>query len=187
MRNTFNMTTEENKYRKVLNLLRNSEPALKDPGEITEKVMSRLLEEKSRVSFPELITGYLFGWVYIGWVRRSMVTAALLIALIFVYQQALILKRISALSVRRIQNGTLIMTDLKDDLSNKMMLFRLSGKKLPDNNDKISEKDIDELINSLNKLQVKYKDLIYVIENDPRLKKYIETRMKETEKVKSNI
>jgi hypothetical protein len=187
LRDIFKMETEVNKYEKVLNLLRNSEPVLKDPDEMAEKVIRQLQQEKSGVSFRELIIEYLFGWVYIGWVRRSMVTAALLVALIFVYQQALIIRRINDLSGQRVQNGAFLMTNYNGDLSNKMLLYRFSGRKLPEKDGTISEKDIGELIDSLNNLQVKYKDLINIIENDPQLKKYIESRMKETEKNKSNI
>jgi hypothetical protein len=181
------MKTEMSKYEKVLNLLRNSEPVLKDPAEIAEKVMRELQKEKSSISLRELIIEYLFGWVYIGWVRRSMVTAALLIALVFVYEQAIMIRKISELSGQRIQNGNLLMTSFKDELSGKLRLFRFSGSQLPDKTNTISQKDIDELINSLNNLQVKYKDIIDIIENDPSMKKYIESRMKETEKRKSKI
>jgi hypothetical protein len=41
------------------------------------------------------------------------------------------------------------------------------------------------MINTLNKLQVKYKDLLYHIENDPQLKKYVETRLNELKETKN--
>ena len=37
------------------------------------------------------------------------------------------------------------------------------------------------MMKSINKLQIKYKDIINLIEDDPELKKYVESRMKETE------
>ena len=60
---------------------------------------------------------------------------------------------------------------MTDDLTNKMLIYRITGRKLSDGKVKVSEKEIDEMIRSLNKLQVKYKDIINLIEDDPQLKK----------------
>jgi hypothetical protein len=176
------MEPEEKKYERVLNMLRQSKPVLADTGAVTEKIIRQIQEEKSKITIPGLIVNYLFGWVYIGWVRRSMVTAVLVIAILFGYQQALILKRINDLSGQRIQNGGLLMTNLKDDLTNKMLMYRISGRKLFEKKTPVSEKQIDEMIKSLNNLQVKYKDLINLIENDPQLKKYVEDKINENTK-----
>jgi hypothetical protein len=176
------MEAEDKKYEKILNMLRISQPVLsdKDIFDVTEKVMRHLQEGKSKVNIPELIIEFLFGWVYIGWVRKSMVAVAVVIAVVFGYQQALIIKRINDLSGQRIQNGSAVMTNLKDEITDKIMIYRFKGGRFADERKTISEREIDELIKSLNKLQVKYKDLFYIIENDPELKKYIEDRIKET-------
>jgi hypothetical protein len=178
------MAFEDKKYEQVLKMLRNSKPILTDSDIVTEKIMRLLQEEKSKISMQELIIEYLFGWTYIGWVRRSMIVAVLVIVILFGYQQALILKRINELSGQRIQHSSLIMTNMQDDLSNKIQEYRMTGWKFPDGKKSVSEKEINEMINSLNKLQVKYKDLFYLIENDPQLKKYVETRMNELKKTK---
>jgi hypothetical protein len=176
------MTTESEKYEKVLNLLKKSKPDLTGSDTVNEKIMRKLQEEKSKVGLPELIIEFLFGWVYVGWVRRSMIAATLVIIVLFGYQQALILRRINDLSGQRIQNGTLLMTGLKDDLASKILIYRITGKKLTDGKLSVSEKEIDEMIWSLNKLQVKYRDILNLIEDDPQLKKYVEDRMKENKK-----
>ena len=176
------MAAEEKKYERVLNILRQSKPVLTDVESVAEKVIRQLKEEESKISLPELIIEYLFGWVYIGWVRRSMMTAVLVVALLFGYQQALILRRINDLSGQRIQNGSLLMTNLNENLANKLLIYRIKGRKLSDEKISVSQKEIDELIYSLNKLQIKYKDVINLIENDPQLKKYVEDRMKENRK-----
>ena len=178
------MTDEDKKYEQVMKMLRNSKPILTGSDIVTEKIMRQLYEEKSKTSVPELIFGYLFGWAYIGWVRRSMIVAVLVIVILFGYQQALILRRINDLSGQRIQNSSFVMTNLRDDLVNKMMEYRIEGWDLSNGRTSVSEKEINELINSLNKLQVKYKDLFYLIENDPQLKKYVETRMNDSNKTK---
>jgi len=178
------MTEEDMKYKQVLNMLRQSKPVLKDAEAISEKVIKQLTEEKSNISLAEMIIEYFFGWAYIGWVRRSMIVAVLVIVILFGYQQALILRRINDLSGQRIQNSSFVMTNLRDDLVNKMMEYRIEGWDLSNGKTSVSEKEINELINSLNKLQVKYKDLFYLIENDPQLKKYVETRMNDSNKTK---
>lgn len=176
------MADGDKKYEKVLNLLRQSKPVLTDIESVAEKVIRQLQEEEAKISLPELIIEFLFGWVYIGWVRRSMITAVLVVALLFGYQQALILRRINDLSGQRIQNGTLLMTNLNDDFANKLLIYRITGRKLSDEKISVSQKEIDEMINSLNKLQIKYKDVINLIENDPQLKKYVEDKMNENRK-----
>jgi len=178
------MKAQESKYEKTVNILKRSSPVLADPEAMAENVFRRLQEEKSKISVPELIFDYLFGWVYIGWVRRSMVAVTLMIVVLFGYQQAIILKRIDDLSGQRVQTSTFLRTNMKDDLSNKMLLYRITGRKISDEKITVSEKEIDEMISSLKKLQIKYKDLIYLIENDPKLKKYIEEKIMDNEKDK---
>jgi hypothetical protein len=174
------MRVENKKYEQILDMLKRSKPVLKNAGSISEKVIRHLNEEKSKISFPELIIDYLFGWTYIGWVRRSLIAAVLVITILFGYQQALILKRINDLSGQRIQNSPLIMTNLRDDLTNRIMEYRIAGKKLTNERTSVSQKELDELIISINKLQVKYKDLLILIENDPQLKKYVDARLNES-------
>jgi hypothetical protein len=176
------MTDMDKKYDKVLKILRNSKPILTEVDSITEKVMSRLEEEKFKFTFPELIIQYLFGWVYIVWVRRTMVTAALALALFFIYQQSLIIREINDLSGKRIQNSSLLMTKMNDDFADKLMIYKVTGRVPADEKNSVSQKEIDEMIHSLNKLKIKYKDVINLIENDPQLKKYVESRMKEKQK-----
>ena len=178
------MKTEDNKYDKVLNLLRNSKPVLPDIESVTEKVMRQLRNEKSQVTLTELLIDFLFGWVYIGWVRRSMITAVFALAFLFVYQNMLIIRQIKELSGQRIESGSVEMTGLKADLIDKLRVFRLNGKKFSDKNINISEKEIDEMITNLNNLQVRYKDVLNLMENDPELKKYVESKMSEYRKKK---
>jgi hypothetical protein len=176
------MDAEDKKYDKVLDLLKKSRPVFGNADVFSKKVIRLLHEQKSKVSLPELIIEYLFGWVYTGWIRRSMVAAALVMVVFFGFQQTLILKRINDLSLERIQNGVLFKASLTDDLTSRILEYRLTGKQFSDGKVTVSEEEIDNLIRSVNKLQIKYRDLIYLIENDPQLKKYIESRMNENRK-----
>jgi hypothetical protein len=173
------MADMDKKYNKVLNILRNPKPGLKDNEAVTERVMKKLEEQKPEVTLPELISEYLFGWVFIVWIRRSMVTASLIIAVFFIYQQSLILRKINDLSVQRIQNSSLLMTSMNDVFADKLRMYKITGRKLTDEKISVSQKEVDEMINSLNKLKIKYKDVINLIENDPQLKKYMESKINE--------
>jgi hypothetical protein len=173
------MSDENKKYERVLDLLKRAKPVFTDPEAITEKVMRQLQQEKSKVSLTELIIEYLFGWVYIGWIRRSLIATALMIVVFFGYQQTLIMKRISDLTENRIPNGGLIQTDQTDNIANRVLMYRLTGRKFSDGKTTISEKEINDLIRSVNKLKVKYKDILDMIENDPQLKKYVEEKIDE--------
>jgi hypothetical protein len=175
----------DNKYNEVLNLLRKSKPELKDMDSITERVMSIIQEEKSKVKFEELLFDFLFGWVYIGWVRRSMITAVFALAFLFIYQNMLIIRQVKVLSGQKIESGSAVMTNLRGELIDRLRIFKLTGKKISDENINVSEKEIDEMIISLNKLQIKYNDVINLIEKDPELKKYVESRMLEYRKNKN--
>ena len=181
------MTKENNKYDLIVDMLKKSKPVFTESETVTNNIMRQIQEDKSKVSIAELIIEFLFGWVYIGWVRKSMITVTFLIALFFSYQQVLILKRIDDLSGQRMENGSAIMTNMKDDIISRLKFYKLSGRRFSQKKIEVSEKEIDELIRSVNMLQVKYKDLFNLIEIDPELKKYIETRMKESEKIKSNL
>jgi hypothetical protein len=178
------MKTEDRKYDKVLNLHQNSRPVMTDPESVTDKIMRQLQEEKSHVTYAELLLDFLFGWVYIGWVRRTMITVVLALAFLFIYQQSLIIKQVKELSGQRIDNGTIVMTNLREELIDQLRILKLTGKRFPDEKINVSEKEIDDMIRSLNKLQIKYKDVISLIEKDPELKKHVESRMLEYRKNK---
>lgn len=173
------MINDENKIEDVLNILRRSKPVLPNPEALSDSVMRLLREEKSKVSLMEQIIEFLFGWVYVGWVRRSMITVSIIFILLFGFQQAVILKRINDLSSQKIENENSVLTGFHDEIASKLLIFKITGKKLSDHKLSVSKEEIDEMIKSLNKLQVKYKEVIDVIESDPELKKYVEGRMNE--------
>jgi len=173
------MKTEYSKYERVLKLLKEGKPEFRDIEIVTERIMRQIKEEKSRIDPIETIIEFLFGWIYIGWVRKSLVVAVISIILLFGYQQVLILKKVNELSGQRIQDGNLFMTKARYEISDKIRVFRFSGRKLEKKDKSVSRKEIDEMIKSINLLQIKYKDVIKLIEDDPELKEYVESRMKE--------
>lgn len=176
------MSADYNKYEQIVNLLKKSKPVFTESEAVTENVIRQIQSDKSSVNWYELVIEYIFGWVYIGWVRRSMIAVSFAVIILFGFQQSLIIKRISNLSEQRIQNGEPVMTGFAEEISSKMMIYRITGKRITSEKMTASKKEIDDMINSINKLQVKYRDLLKIIENDPQLKKYLEGRMNEINK-----
>jgi hypothetical protein len=180
------MSQEENKYEQILKILRKSGPTLADPESLTEKILDRLRREKSTLTITDKIKEYFFGWVYIGWARRALITASILIILIFAYQQTLILSRISSLERKEILTENADLTDIDNSLKGKLFLYKITGRKIPVKNITLSEKQAEQIIDSFNELQSKYSDLVKLIEEDPELKEYIENKLAE-KKVKSKL
>ncbi|MCX6330350.1 MAG: hypothetical protein NTZ85_12675 [Bacteroidia bacterium] len=181
------MKEEEKKYERILRILRDSKPVLSNPEDIEENVIRKIQKpiksEQKEFDFFD----YLFGWVYIGWVRTGLVAASVLIISVFAYQQSLILKRINTLEKQTIISGNQFVTETNADVEEKMMLYKLTGRKLPKGNITVSEKKMKQFMNSYNELQDKYKDLVKIIEENPELKKLIEEKLSEKNKKKFNM
>jgi DNA gyrase/topoisomerase IV subunit A len=181
------MEQEEKKYERLISLLRKSKPVLESTDDIVENVTERinLRRKGERASFN--ILDYLFGWVYIGLVRKSLIAASVIIVALFAYQQTIIIKRINILSSQAVILGSHDTFRVSDDPEQIRLLNGLSGRKLRAVSSKITGKEIDKLLESINELQDKYKDLIKLIEDDPVLKKEIEKKLEEKKMKKFNL
>ena len=181
------MKTENDNYNKVLNLLQKSTPLLNSTGDIENEVMRRIKKlNQSGVNLSEVID-FLFGWVYIGWVRRSLITVSMALVLIFVYQQGVILKRIEVLTRQTVIIDKEKAPSSSDGIDKLLTLYRNSGHRFPAKNVIISESQIKELQESLKEMQIKYKDLENIIEGDSDLKKLIEKKLIENNRTKINL
>jgi signal recognition particle subunit SEC65 len=125
--------------------------------------------------------------VYIQWVRRSLIAASIALILIFVYQQSIILKRIDYLSRQTIVTEKESGSAPAYGIEKMLMLYSNSGRRFPSKNITISERQMKELIESVNELQLKYKDLENLIEEDPELKEMIEKKLIENNHTKINL
>jgi hypothetical protein len=181
------MTEGNDSYKKVVEILKNSRPDLVRPEEIEKEVIKRI-QNKNRTTrrFSDFIDS-LFGWVYIGWVRRSFITAAVIMVSVFVYQQALILKQVNNISKQPVVISGEPVPGSLSEISKKLTLYKISNKLSPSNEINISEKQLEQIIESYNSLQTKYKNLLRIIEENPELKKYINSKLNENKKYKPEI
>jgi hypothetical protein len=117
----------------------------------------------------------------------TLITASIALVLVFVFQQGVILKRIEILSKQTIVPVRENLTTPSDEIEKLMVTYKNSGRRFPSRTVTISEKQMRELIKSVNELQIKYKDLESLIEEDPELKKLIEKKLVENNRTKINL
>jgi len=181
------MTEENERYTRIVNILRNSRPDLSKPSEIENEIIGRIQSKKTRSGrIPDFIEA-IFGWVYIGWVRRSLIGVSVVLISIFVYQQAFIFRQVKEISKQIVITGNESSAVSSSVLDKRLTLYRMSSRLSPAGEIRISESQLEELLDSYNELQVKYKDLIRIIEENPDLKKSIEKKLKEEKNDKPEI
>jgi len=181
------MRAENEKYKKILNILKKSKPELKGIETIQENILHRIRATENRQkSFSDLIEN-IFAWIYIGWVRRSLVSASVILVLFFVYQQTMILKGVNNISKRAIISETGVLSVSKDEIGKQLMMLKFTGHRISSGDLEISEKELKQWLESYNELQGKYRDLLKIIDEDPVLKKYIEKKLAESKDKKSNL
>lgn len=181
------MKPENDQYDKVLKLLRKSIPQLTSAEEIERDVMRRIqTPDRMAFSLSEAFD-FLFGWVYIGWVRRSLITASIVLVLIFIYQQGIILNRIDSLSEQTIVAGKENVLTPANEIEKLLTRYKNSGRIFPSKTITITESQMKDLLESVKELQIKYKDLENIIDSDPELKKLIDSKLLERNRTKINL
>jgi len=173
------MTDKSEKYNKVIGILRSSKPEIKDIEAFEQEVINAVRRKGNRQPLFQEIIGNIFGWIYIGWVRRSLVAASILLLLFFVYQQTIILRGVNNINKLSSINGNVTSPVTEGDLEKRLLILRLTGRNISSGSPEFSEEQLRELIKSYNELQQEYSGLLKIIEEDPALKKYIEKKLEE--------
>ena len=174
------MKTEMEKYDKLMLLLRKAKPKEVYSEEI-EKAVLEMIRNKHRSGYlkPDFIE-FLFAWVYIGWIRRSLIGASMILVLIFVVQQNTILKQIDYLNKQIIVKNY----DPAEVIEQKLELYNLRGSS---QSVMIPEEDLYQILDSLSTLKFKYEEVMNLLESDPELKKVVEEKLKRNIRAKFNM
>jgi hypothetical protein len=177
------------KYDKVLEMLRKSEPALTSADEIAEKVLKTISKRELKHHNADLseVLDFMFSWTYNVWVRRSLITAAAVMVIVFIFQQGVILSQINQLSRQINTSGWDASSVNTRYLNNSTLMFRFKGKLFPAGKTSVSDEKVEELLRSIDNLKKEYKDLHELIENDPELKRLIEKRLSEIDGSKTKL
>lgn len=181
------MNPESEKYQKIINILKEARPGLGSTEDIEKAVIRRISKVNSSGScFSEAID-FLFSWVYIVWVRRALISASVILVFIFVLQQGVILRRIDMLSRQTILNSREKVSTQVDEIDKLLTEYKNWGRRFPSKTITISEKQMQELLESVNELKLKYKDLENIIDSDPELQKIIQKKLIENNRSKINL
>jgi hypothetical protein len=175
------MKMENNQYDKLIDILRQSKPEFKASRDVGNAVLSKIGNQNPGIPLSD-IKDILFGWVYISWVRRILVTCSVLLLVVFIWQQRIIIKEINFLSNQVMIQNRETSYDPSGTLEKKLILHRLTDQK---SDSQVVQ--IQRLIDSLNNLQVKYRNILDLIEEDQELRDLIEQKMKETSRLKIKI
>jgi hypothetical protein len=181
------MEKDKEKFERVINLIRKSKPILTSTDDIEREVIKQISGKRHKHASLEEIIDFIFGWVYISWVRRSLITASLLMVMIFIFQQRVIMKQIIFLSDQVIINSNSNIQIPENVIEKRLLIYRLTGSKVPSNSITLSEKQLEQLLGSVKELEEKYMDLINIIEENSELKKQIEEKMKENKNKKVKL
>lgn len=176
------MKTGKSKYDRVINILRSSEPVLTSAENIEREVLKRIESGQKHGTTISDITDFLFGWIYIGWVRKSLVTASLALLGLFLWQQNSMLREISSFQQQIIQNNRETSYDPSGILKKKLTIQRMSGFKPGTGIDQNTG-----IPDSIIEMQSRYRDLMKIIEEDPDLKKMVESRLRKNLRGKFNL
>ena len=181
------MDEGKNKYEKVVKIIRESKPVLSNAGEIEDAVIRSIRDkEKDRGLIIGLVES-IYGWIYIGWVRRSLVGAALIIFTVFIYQQADILRSVRSLEKEIVSISSEQPSVNVRDLERRFTVFKISSKISTGRKIEVYESQLQEIIDSYKNLEQKYENLNRIIEEDSLLKNYFENKLKEEENNRSKI
>lgn len=178
---------ESEKYNKIIRVLRESKPVLKSTEDIENEIIKRITKVRQPIfNFSEAIDS-LFGWVYIGWVRRTLITASVLLVMVFIYQQGVMFKQINSLSRQITVTYGELTSSTEHQVEKLLISYKKSGRGFSSRNITISEKQINELLDSVNDVTTKYKDLLDIIQKDPELKKLYQDKLIEKNRTKIKL
>ena len=181
------MKPENEKYFKIVEILRKSSVDLDSTQDIEREVLRDIEKYKQPVFDLSAIVDVIFGWAYIGWVRRSLIAVALILLLIFIYQQGVILRQLDYLRRQTLVFGTETVSRPSEEIEKLLLMYKISGIKFRIQNNTFSEEDVNQLFDVLNRLQVKYEDLLNSIDEDPVLKDYIRNKLNENNRKVINL
>jgi hypothetical protein len=167
------------KYLKTVDLLRKAKPVTNSAEEIEREVIRKIssldVQETRSYSFFDL----LFGWTNIVWIRRSLIAVSVMLVTLFVYQQSMIVRQLNWLSSQLVIDQVTTIRNPDYEIERQLKLFKMPGNRVNFQNSSISEEQINRLIESVDKLQADYNNLMRIIQNDPELKELVEKKIDE--------
>lgn len=175
------------RYEKAVKILRGSKPVLSNREMLEDTVIGTIRDKKHKQGMISAFIESIYGWIYIGWVRRSLVGAALIMFSVFLYQQADILRSVRSLEkeVVSIKSGQ-PSVNIRD-LERRLTIFKKSSNINSENKIEIDESQLKEFVDSYKDLELRYEYLNRMIQGDTLLKEYFMKKVEEAEKNRLKI
>jgi len=177
------MEEDNEKYRKIVNALRSSRPVPDSFFDIEMAVMEFVSKKEKRGS----IMDFIFGWIHIGWVRRSLIAASFILLGFFIRQQNNILNQIDNLGRQMKLNARVTTYDPAGAIERKQLLYRLTREMDQSGDVMIPQDELNRLLDTLNDIRMRYRDIMDLIEGDPELKKMVQEKIDKDIRSKINL
>ena len=181
------MTKEKNDYKRIIELLKKSEPNFDQQAQTEEYILRQIEKKGLQGSKLRELAEVLFGWAYNLLARRILITASIVLVGIFVIQQLVLVKQVRSISRQVVVLKNKTESSVIPDLDSRLELYKVSGRFNVGGNIRISGRELEKLIEEYSTLDGKYQDLLKIINENPDLKSYVEKKLEEREKTKSEL
>jgi len=181
------MKKASEKYLKTVDLLRRSKPVLDSPGDIEREVIRKIFSSAGPATHSFSIFDLLFGWTSIVWIRRSLIAVSVMLVSLFVYQQSMIVRQLNWLSNQVVINQEGTIRDTQHEILRQLKLLKISGNRVILQNNIVSEEQMLLIMESVDKLQSDYNNLLRIIQDDPELKEHLEKKINEINQKKIKL
>ncbi len=142
-----------NESDKLIRQLRMYRPEIAGREELKESILQKTVKKTRQVD-------YIFGWTEIGWLRRSLSIASILIIGLFVGQQLLVIDRINNIEERMVSFNTdkILQFQRENVILNSLILEDPEASHLSDSIS-VSTYDLMQLLRDYRELQHKYEKM----------------------------
>lgn len=181
------MKQVNDKYIRIVDLLRKSKPVLDSSEDIEQEVIRRISSSARQETNIFPIINLLFGWTNIVWIRRSLIAVSVMLVTLFVYQHSMIVKQLNWISSQIVFYQERPIRTTQPELVSQLKLLKISGRKFNLQSSTISEEQMEMLPESIDKLKTDYNNLMRIIQDDPELKKLIEKKLDEINQTKVKL
>lgn len=139
------------KYERLLQQLRRSEPSFEGESQLAEKVI-QAIQTPGAGKEPPPYPGIIFGWTHIGWMRTALSCAACMLVGVFLFQMVELNRKVSRLEMQLLPSGY---TYYESPYQPFRELIEYGTPETGTWKDsiKISRKDLFELLNSARRMQ----------------------------------
>lgn len=142
-----------NESDKLIRRLRMHRAEIVDREELKDSIMSKISKRDRQMDF-------IFGWTEIGWLRRSLSLASILIIGLFLGQQLFVIDRINKIEERMVSFNTekILQFQRENVILNSLILEDPEASQLADSIS-VSTHDLMKLVRDYRELQHKYEKM----------------------------